>query len=250
MIDKAWLRQEILAVLRRTPQTHVHAIENEIRGRAPGYERGDALSVHEVIWDLLIAGILAPGKNSLNLHLPFLHVTDFGSLCLDDGATAAQDPDGYVRRLQDSTGNRLPPIATESARDATAAFQRGLTRPAAVLLSRAAKDVLRDVARRAGDQPASVRRKSASEAAAACREKVSGLGTSADEGAEFEAHLSGLKATALLAETEAGEARTPSVDRDRVLGHLVLFSVQCRFIYDLVARRMEEGNAASGGGSA
>jgi len=235
-MDKAALRPLILDVLRRTPQTHVHAIENEIRQRAAGYERSDVLLVHETVWDLLIAGILAPGKNSLNLHLPFVHVTDFGVRCLDEGALAAEDPDGYVARIQREIGRDLPAVAADSAREAAAAFHRGLTRAAAVLLARAARSVLHD-AMAAADEPSRRSTETASELAAACAVALSearSLPTNKKE--DLDAHVAGLAATVLLAEDELGRPRVPSVDRERVLGHLVLFPGQCRFVYDWVSR--------------
>ena len=92
-MDKASLRPLVLDILRKTPQTHLHAIETEIRRQTEDYERHDALVLQEIVWDHLVHGVLAPGKNSLNLNLPFVHVTEFGTACLESGEALVHDPD-------------------------------------------------------------------------------------------------------------------------------------------------------------
>ena len=72
IMDRSRLSLLVFDVLRKNPQTHVHAVENEIRQIADDYDRHDVLTLHEIIWDLLVQGVLAPGKNSLNLNLPFV----------------------------------------------------------------------------------------------------------------------------------------------------------------------------------
>ncbi|MBU0595900.1 hypothetical protein KJ567_04370, partial [Candidatus Bipolaricaulota bacterium] len=82
-MEKQQIRELTLQVLQKNPQTHVHMIENEIRQLTNEYDRHDTLALQEVVWDLLVQGVLAPGKNSLNLNLPFVHVTEYGACCLD-----------------------------------------------------------------------------------------------------------------------------------------------------------------------
>jgi hypothetical protein len=218
-MEKQALRPLVFDALRRTPQTHVHAIETEIRQRAEGYERGDALLVQEVVWELLLQGVLAPGKNSLNLHLPFVHVTEFGQKCLDEGAIAAYDPDGYVARLRSETEERISGDVLESARDALLSFHRGLFRASLILLSRAAAQVFGEV-RHAEDHASSA--------------------TLPTE--EAEQGLAELEALARLAHSAAGDPRVPVTDRESTLGRLLLFPAQCRFAYTLIADRRGMGH--------
>jgi hypothetical protein len=207
-MDKALLRPAVFDVLRRTPQTHLHAIENEIRQRVEGYERGDALLVQEVVWDLLLQGVLAPGKNSLNLHLPFVHLTDYGQRCLDEGAIVAHDPDGYVERLRAGTGGAISDIVLESARDALLAFDRGLFRTSLILLSRAALELLREI-RDADSSPGS---------------------PAASVPPELEALVH-------MAHSRAGGLALPSTDRESILGRLLVFPGQCQVAYTLIQER-------------
>jgi len=101
------LRREILQVLREESQTHVNAIESRIRQRCDDYSRGDALLLQEVIWELLLQGVLAPGKNSLNLHLPFLHLTTYGARCLEEDALLLHDSTEYLSRFGDEADDEV-----------------------------------------------------------------------------------------------------------------------------------------------
>lgn len=210
-MDKAILRPLLFEILRRTPQTHVHAIESEIRQKVGGYERGDALLVQEAVWELLLQGVLAPGKNSLNLHLPFVHVTDYGQMCLDEGAIAAHDPDGVIARTRSVTNGAASEAVLETLRDALLAFQRGLYRASLVLLSRAAAEVVRQT------RPT---------------QRSSARGCDAADSA-----LAELEALVALAHSSSGAITLPSADRDAVLGRLLLFPDQCRIAYTLIEGR-------------
>jgi len=239
-MDKALLRPLVFDALRRTPQTHLHAIENEIRQKAEGYERGDALLVQEVVWELLGQGVLAPGKNSLNLHLPFVHVTEYGQRCLEKGVIVAHDPDGYVARLRAETREAIALDVLESARDALLAFHQGLFRVSLVLLSRAAFEILIELCRALegdGDVTSAHRHRDAVSPAGLAH-SVRGAAAQrtlpralADE---LEGRLSELEAVARLAHTEAGGPRNLTADRDSTLGRLLLFPAQCRFAYTLL----------------
>jgi len=109
-VEKSELRPLVLEILRKDPQTHPSAIEHRLKSSVEGYERHDALKLQEVIWELLVQGVLAPGKNSANLHLPFVHVTEYGARCLEEDALLLPDPDGYLQAL--ASGLPSPPDAT------------------------------------------------------------------------------------------------------------------------------------------
>jgi hypothetical protein len=240
-MDKALLRPLIFEVLQRTPQTHVHAIENEIRQRAEGYERGDALLVQEAIWDLLLQGVLAPGKNSLNLHLPFVHVTEYGQRCLDEGAIAAHDPDGYVARLRAETVEAISNDVLECARDALLTFHRGLFRASLVLLSRAALGVLVEVRavveKEVDSVPAPTRLTNAGmrSLGLAVRDALANHPLQDVPVGEIERALTELETLTHLAHSESGTPLLPNADRDSALGRLLLFPAQCRVAYTLIA---------------
>jgi len=70
-------------------------------GHSPGrLSRSDSARVWSIFWDLLIEGIVRPGKNDgMNNDLPFFHVTEFGNERIKHG-NSPYDPDGYIKRLQ------------------------------------------------------------------------------------------------------------------------------------------------------
>jgi hypothetical protein len=228
-MDKASLRPAVFEILRRTPQTHLHAIENEIRQRVTGYERADALLVHEIVWDLLVQGVLAPGKNSLNLHLPFVHVTEYGAQSLEGGAVLVHDPDAYVARITEQSQGRASALVVESGRDAQLAYARGLFRAVVVLLARAAEDLCAALA-------AALRTDAGDLSFDAMRKQLARLDLPPEAVRDLDPQLGELETAILLSRDQAGAPRLPAGDRDRALALLLLFPGQCGFVYDLIDR--------------
>ncbi len=235
-MDKAALRPVIFEILRRTPQTHLHAIENEIRQRVDGYERADVLLVHEVVWDLLVRGVLAPGKNSLNLHLPFVHVTEYGAQSLEEGAALAHDPDAYVAKIAEESGGRASPLVIESGRDAQLAYSHGLYRVVVVLLARAADDVRAALAAALSTESKRGAEHTEAFSLDALRKALARLELPADVTRNIDPQLGGLETVILLSRDRNGTQQVPTADRDRALALLLLFPGQCGFVYYLIDR--------------
>ena len=246
-MDRKALRPLVFDVLRKTPQTHLHAIENELRQRFEEYERGDVLALHEVVWELLIQGVLAPGKNSLNLNLPFVHVTEYGARCLDDGSILAHDPDGYIERLSSEIthadeGHGLQIV--EAAREGLLSFLAGCYAASTICFGRAA-EILFDLlvaatlraARRAHRSTRSLEESGHSPKAqlrAVLRSSV--VRHLPDAWADdLEPHLSGLLTLIQRSRSDSGLPRHPHIDRDQTLAYILLFPTQCRFVYHLIS---------------
>jgi hypothetical protein len=230
-MEKAALRSEVFEILRKTPQTHLHAIENELRHRVEGYDRGDAIVVHEIVWELLVQGVLAPGKNSLNLNLPFVHVTDYGARCLEEGEILAHDPEGYERRLATESGGRLPRVALDSAQEASRAFRAGLYSTSLLLLARASSlltDALKTLL------PAKGRSVNPGDSVSAVREVLGKEDLPSELASRIGPALDEFATLIHLTVDADGAAATPISDRDTALAHLLLFPSQCRFAYDLL----------------
>ncbi len=228
-MDKAALRPVVFEILRRTHQTHLHAIENEIRQRVDGYERSDALLVHEAVWELLVQGVLAPGKNSLNLHLPFVHVTEYGARCLEEETILAHDPDAYVARTVARSRGRASALVTESVRDAQFAYGRGLYRVVVVLLARAADGLRAALAASLAAHPGID-----GSSFGAMREELARLDLTPEILRDLDSQLGGLDTLISLSRDRMGVPRLPDVDRDRALAFLLLFPEQCGFVYHLM----------------
>lgn len=65
--------------------------------------------VWDVVWDLIVEGILRPGRGTDKLELPALHVTDYGKAALAD-ATTPYDPDGFLKALTEAVPAADPEI--------------------------------------------------------------------------------------------------------------------------------------------
>jgi hypothetical protein len=90
----------------------MHLPEHDRRGEAL-LSPADFACVQNVIWDLIIEGIIRPGLNDgNNNNFPFFHVTERGKQILADGPQAPYDPDGYLKRLTSETPDLDPVIIT------------------------------------------------------------------------------------------------------------------------------------------
>ena len=143
------MRKWVFDVLRDEPQTHVHAIEARVRQRTDDYSKSDALTLQEVVWELLVRGVLAPGKNSLNLQLPFVHLTDFGATCLDDDLHLLPDADHYMAALCDGLGTRIDETVFRAVHEALLCYLDGHEAAALALLGAAVETCFLDLERRA-----------------------------------------------------------------------------------------------------
>ena len=251
-MDKATLRPYIFEILKKTPQTHFHAIENDLRKAVESYERHDVLTLQEILWELLVQGVLAPGKNSLNLNLPFVHLTDYGSQCLEDGRILAHDPDRYVEKLIEAAGEGMDDFVLHSVREALAVFLSGSWSSAVILLARAVEylfDRLANASVRAGqrDRRGTKRleespRFSHSRARAVIR-SLQHRSLPLPLAESVEPQLNGLLALSQLARNEDGSPRCVQSSRDQALGFFLLFPKQCAFVYHLMDAL--EGETAS-----
>jgi len=242
-MDKATLRSTVFEILKKTPQTHFHAIENDVRRALETYERHDVLLLQEVLWDLLIQGLLAPGKNSLNLNLPFVHVTEYGAQCLEEGQTLAHDPDGYVRQLAASVDAPIDEVVLQSVRGALSVFLTGSYAGAVILLARAAEclfDRLADAVVGHADADAPGRDeveatpRSSRRRGEAVVHAVRHCTLPAPLRESVDPHLNGLLALIQLSRHMDGSPRWPDATRDQVQGFVLLFPEQCAVVYRLV----------------
>ena len=196
--------------------------------------------------------VLAPGKNSLNLNLPFVHLTRYGSQCLEDGRILAHDPDRYVERLMETVGDGMDNFVLHSVREALTVFLSGSWSSAVILLARAAEhlfDRLANASIRAGHRDGRGTKRleesprfSRSRAHAVIRSlQHRSLPSPLTE--SIEPQLNGLLALIQLSRNEDGSPRWDQPSRDQALGFFLLFPEQCAFVYHLMDAL--EGEAAS-----
>ena len=68
----------------------------------PTLQHSDAAKVLDIVWDLIVEGVLRPGSGDYarNVDLPFFHISEWGKEALKDGLSTPYDPDGYLTRLR------------------------------------------------------------------------------------------------------------------------------------------------------
>ena len=69
-------------------------------------EKEDTARVQNILWDLIIEGIIRPGLgDGTNNDLPFFHVTEKGEQILSSGISTPYDPDSYLKQLLEDIPN-------------------------------------------------------------------------------------------------------------------------------------------------
>jgi hypothetical protein len=94
--------------------------------------------LHEAFWQLLVEGIVAPGKNSSNLKLPWFHVTEYGHKVLAADPPHPHDPERYLGRIAARVPDFDPTVRSYLA-ESLATFGRGNLVSATVMLGIAAE---------------------------------------------------------------------------------------------------------------
>jgi hypothetical protein len=56
--------------------------------------------IREIIWGLVIQGIVVPGANSRDAGLPFMQISEWGKRCLEEGEYLPYDAGQYLSRLR------------------------------------------------------------------------------------------------------------------------------------------------------
>ena len=94
----------------------------------------DFILVVEIIWDLIIEGVVRPGDSlGGSLGLPHFHLTERGIGVLKNGVASPYDPDGYLKRL-DSESPGLDPIIRIYVTESLDTFRIGSLLSSAITL--------------------------------------------------------------------------------------------------------------------
>lgn len=237
-MEKEELRKLVFEVLRRDPQTHLNAVEYQVRSLAEDYERHDALKVHEIIWELLVQGVLAPGKNSLNLNLPFFHVTDYGYDCLESGEIILHDLDHYLHDLEAKIDEPIDHVIHTYVHAAQKAFLAGNYLATMALLADAGKrgiDMVVALLSKWGKEEQGVEGQKISESLHQIRALLTGLPASDELRKRAILHLQGLQNLIEHTRDEDGHPRVVSISHQGAQSSLLIFPQYVETIYDLLA---------------
>lgn len=58
------------------------------------------IAVLDVIWELVLEGVFAPGSTLRSSSLPYLRITEHGKKCLEAGQLTPHDPSRYLERIR------------------------------------------------------------------------------------------------------------------------------------------------------
>lgn len=245
-MDKADLRPVVLEALRREPAAGFIGVQNRVATLAPAYSPHDALMLREIIWELLVQGVLAPGLSSANHDFPWIHVTEYGKRSLEAGDILPHDPDGYLGRLQQQVGQPLDGIVLTYVRESLLTFLAGRYLAATVMLGVASERCVDLLIEAYLNAVANASQKAAFEGKVkragrsvkrrfdALRDELLGLALPAELADALDIQLSGIFTLIRYSRNNAGHPTGQKTDRDVAYGNLLLFPQYCKRVYGLM----------------
>jgi hypothetical protein len=97
--------------------------------------------VRQIIWNLIIEGIIVPGASSYQPEVNFLTLSTYGRSVINDTPPAPYDPDGYLRHLTSSLP-ALDPIVLVYVKESLYTFLRGNLFSSVVMLGVASEQLI------------------------------------------------------------------------------------------------------------
>ncbi len=96
---------------------------------------------NEVMWQLLIQGVITVGMNASNPNLPFFRITDYGHKVLEGQRFIPHDPTGYLEELRAATGVIATDVTIAYVEEALRCFNAGCHIASVLLLGIAAESI-------------------------------------------------------------------------------------------------------------
>ena len=95
----------------------------------------------EVLWQLIIQGVITPGKDSPNPSLPWFRITSYGEKVLEEERFLPHDPTGYLDNLGAASKTVVGQVATGYVEESLRCFTTGCNLASVLLLGVAAEAV-------------------------------------------------------------------------------------------------------------
>lgn len=202
----------------------------------------------EVVWSLIIQGILIPGMNDNNPSWPFLRVTEYGKKCLAEDRILPHDPEGFLRDFQREVPS-ADQIVVEYLTESLQCYIHGLYRAAAIMLGGASEQavllMIESYATSISDQAAKIAFESSIQKTQSIfrkyelfKKKLHGFQQNLprDLNENLDSLLGGIFDMIRSSRNDAGHpASGGAVSRDAVYSHLRLFPPYYKRINDLTA---------------
>jgi hypothetical protein len=210
-------------------------------------ERGEQAILSEIIWSLIVQGVLVPGLDDANSTLPFIRLTEYGRRCVEEDRLLPHDPDGYLREFQKfapGTDATILEYLTESLQ----CYIHGLHKASAVMLGAASERaillLIDSCADSIADEQTRERFKSDVDRAPSMFRKYEVFekrfstvksGMPKDLTNNVDSLLRGIFDLIRNSRNDAGHpASGAEVNRDAIYSHLKLFVPYCQRIYGLI----------------
>ena len=247
-MEKIELRPFVFEALRKHHSSQYGNVSHDVAQLCDEYvEPRDGGKVVEIVWDLLIQGVLAPGHGGAHVQSSsFFHVTPYGRECLAAGDVIPQDPDGYMARLRERIGPNLDDVVATYVHESLLTFVARRYLASAVMLGVASE---RCVDLLASQLVESLRQ---SDGGAALEKKLGHAGRSVKQRFDLirehllqaelpidlkdalDVQLSGIFTLIRYTRNDAGHPTGRSVDREIANANLQLFPGYCERVYGLV----------------
>lgn len=87
----------------------------------------------DILWELMIQGVVAPGLNINNPNLPFFRITEYGRRVVSEGKYLPHDPTGYLDRFREEVTSP-DPVVMSYLSESLECFSRGNLLASVVML--------------------------------------------------------------------------------------------------------------------
>jgi hypothetical protein len=201
--------------------------------------------VRQIIWELVLNGILMIGRDEFNPNFPFGSITKYGKQVLESGELLPYDPDGYLRRLKTEIPN-LDPIIEDYVFESLHAYQKGLMLSCAVMLGGASEKAflifLETFTNAMTNQSEKNRFQKLQESIKTkhkfdqTRTKLMNIRTTLPKelSNELDFQFDGIFNLIRLARNDAGHPSGRKIERDMAFAYLLSFRIYCKKIYELI----------------
>ena len=247
-MEKKELRRLIYSALRSQPLNNFDGVKSRLRNLSVDYQTDDDLVVHDILWELLIQGILAPGMNASNLDFPYLHVTEYGLRVLEANQVLPYDYDGYLENLKKLVGETLDEVVAAYARESVGAFISGHYLAAVEMLGVAADRLMDMLAssytrlwgshrvQQAFETRVHQAGRNMSHRFSLLRNALEGMDLPDGLQTSIDELLSGLYTMLRYSRDDRGLPTGRSVDREQAHANLLLFPGICKNAYEVIER--------------
>lgn len=205
----------------------------------------DREKVRQILWQFILQGILAIGRDEANANFPYISITEHGRQVIESGETLPYDPDGYLRKLKTEIPN-IDPIIEMYVTESLQAYLKGLMFSSAVALGVASEKaflILLDTFTNALSDPTMKSTFQRLQDTFRTKYKFDQLrtklmsirGTLPRELSEdLESQFDGIFNLIRVTRNDAGHPTGQKIERDTAFVNLRLFITFCKKIYGLI----------------